>query len=445
MADFEHSPSTIVNGSRSTLAQAGALDSLRLNPDDWELLQAERRHRREEPTGPWRLRIDATQLQHVNPRSVQALMEGREGEPISQATLERDLRRLYATDDFQQIRARLIEEPDGSQTMAVQPIEKEWGPNYVNLDLDLSTDLQGNSRFTARAANRSTWLNDRGLEWRNSFSIGATNEWVSELYQPLDFSRSLFVAPRLELHQERDDLYQQDTPVTTYRINRRLFGLDAGRRFGTAALLRVGVEAGGIEATPALAESVFPKLSQHVGDVHLRLDVDTLDRWAFPSEGNYLHLDLKGARQGVGSTTSYDRGELQYEHATHFGDQDIRFGLSGGSGFGTTLPVQDLFPLGGFLQLSGYQQRQFLGQRYLLGRVITYHTLGDPGAYTRRLFLGASLEAGNVFDRLNGSNSSGLRHSGSVFLGADTGIGPLYLGLGVAGNSRSAYLFLGRP
>jgi NTE family protein len=445
VADFEHSPSTIDAGRRSALAQSAALEGLRLPEDAWQAHLAARRARRDEPEERRVLRIDASQLSRVNPRSVQALMDGREGQPISQSTLEQDLTRLYATDDFQQIRTRVVSEADGTTAVVVQPIEKEWGPNYVNVDLDLATDLQGNSRFSTRVATRSTWLDRRGLEWRNTFSLGAINQWASELYQPLDFSRNVFIAPRLELHQERDDLYQQDTPVTTYRINRRLFGLDLGARFGTSALIRIGVEGGGITATPALAQSVFPALSEHVGAYHLKFDYDTLDRWSFPSTGQYLKLDLKSSRSVLGANTSYDRGDLQFEQAFHFGDEDLRVGLAGGSGFGTRLPVQDLFPLGGFLQLSGYQQRQFLGQRYLLGRLMTYRSLGDPGAYTRRLFLGASLEAGNVYDRFNGSNSSGLRHSGSIFLGADTGIGPLFLGLGVAGNSRSAYLFLGRP
>ena len=36
--------------------------------------------------------------------------------------------------------------------------------------------------------------------------------------------------------------------------------------------------------------------------------------------------------------------------------------------------------------------------------------------------------------------------SSAVFVGADTPIGPVYLGYGVAtGGNRSAYLFLGRP
>jgi NTE family protein len=445
VADFEHSPGTIAAGRSSALAQSAALQPLRLSDRDWQDHLARRAARRSEREDQRILKIDTSQLTHVSPRSVQALMDNQDGKPVDPTRLDQDLGRLYATDDFQQIRARIVDLSDGQTALVVQPIEKEWGPNYVNLDLDLSTDLQGNSRFSARAATRSTWLNRAGLEWRNGFSLGAINEWSSELYQPLDFSRDLFIAPRLDFRQERNDLYQDDTPVTTYRLNRRLFGVDLGARFGTSALARLGVEAGTSTATPALAQFGFPSLSQRAGAYHLRVDVDTLDRWAFPSEGHFVQLDFKSSRSALGANTSYDRGQLQVEQALHLGDQNFRLGASGGSGFHTTLPIQDLFALGGFQQLSGYQSGQFLGQRYLLGRLITYRSLGDPAAYTSRLFFGASLEAGNVYQRFNGSNVPGLRRSASIFLGADTGIGPLYLGMGFAGNSRSAYLFLGRP
>ena len=448
VADFEHAVSTLPQGRAAADAVAASLLTLALDDAAWRAYLTQRQQRRDTQgalTADERLHIDTGGLAHVSPHAVQALMDSHEGEPVQAEVLQRDLARLYATDDFQQIRTRLVSQGSGDSTLVVQPVEKEWGPNYINLDVDLSTDFSGNSRFNARAATRNTWLDAGGLEWRNTFSLGSVNEWGSELYQPLDYSRDVFVAPRLDFRQERNDFYQNDVAVTTYQLTRRVYGLDLGARFGTSAVLRVGVEQGGSTATAAIAQASFPNLTQRLGNYHMRLDADTLDRWAFPSEGALLHLDLQSSRTGLGADSSYDRGDMEIEQAFHVGEQDVRLGLLGGSGFGTRLPVQDLFPLGGFLQLSGYQSRQFLGQRYALGRLITYRSLGDPGAFTRRLFVGMSLEAGNVFDRLNGSNVAGLRHSGSVFLGADTGIGPLYFGLGVAGNSRSAYLFLGRP
>ena len=162
---------TIPLGRQSALRQEAALRTLSLDEADWQAYVDQRTERRMPAR---RTASAAHRYQPSSPTSirapVQALMDNREGKPVDAAQLKQDIARLYATDDFQQIRTHIVGESDGSTALVVQPVEKEWGPNYVNLDLDLSTDLQGNSRFNARAATRSTWLDRAGLEWRNSFS-----------------------------------------------------------------------------------------------------------------------------------------------------------------------------------------------------------------------------------------------------------------------------------
>ena len=60
-------------------------------------------------------------------------------------------------------------------------------------------------------------------------------------------------------------------------------------------------------------------------------------------------------------------------------------------------------------------------------------------------YAGASLEVGNVTDRINGPAKSGLIWGSSLFAAADTVIGPLYLAVGFAeGGSYAVYLYLGR-
>ncbi|MGH8470127.1 MAG: hypothetical protein ACREVY_14460 [Gammaproteobacteria bacterium] len=108
-------------------------------------------------------------------------------------------------------------------------------------------------------------------------------------------------------------------------------------------------------------------------------------------------------------------------------------------------PVQNRFRSGGFFNLSGFVQDELSGQ----------HELVLAGAYYRRLgniqwlpaYAGFSLEYGNVFedrDDISLSPDDALL-AGSVFLGVDTVLGPLYLGYGHAeqGND-SVYVFLGR-
>ena len=65
---------------------------------------------------------------------------------------------------------------------------------------------------------------------------------------------------------------------------------------------------------------------------------------------------------------------------------------------------------------------------------------------TRGVFAGATLETGNAWLSPRTMRPGDLRWGSSVFLGADTGLGPLYFGATWAPQGRGGlYLMLGRP
>ncbi|UUZ53623.1 hypothetical protein LP419_33710 [Massilia sp. H-1] len=68
----------------------------------------------------------------------------------------------------------------------IEPVEKEWGPNYIRGGFRLSTDLADESDFSVLLNHRSKWLNAAGLEWRNDISLGQVMSVNSQLYQPFD-------------------------------------------------------------------------------------------------------------------------------------------------------------------------------------------------------------------------------------------------------------------
>jgi NTE family protein len=60
--------------------------------------------------------------------------------------------------------------------------------------------------------------------------------------------------------------------------------------------------------------------------------------------------------------------------------------------------------------------------------------------------VGLSLEAGRIRKPLVETNSDDVLHAGSLFLAADSPLGPMYLAYGRAdGGNSSIYFFLGRP
>ena len=62
------------------------------------------------------------------------------------------------------------------------------------------------------------------------------------------------------------------------------------------------------------------------------------------------------------------------------------------------------------------------------------------------LYLGFSVEAGNVWQNRSDMDFESLLTNGSVFAGFDTFIGPVYVAAGFAENGQSNfYLFVGGP
>jgi NTE family protein len=117
-----------------------------------------------------------------------------------------------------------------------------------------------------------------------------------------------------------------------------------------------------------------------------------------------------------------------------------------GTTFSGEAPVQNLFTLGGLFNLSGFQASELSGQDFALGQIIYYRNIGArPGSFGVPVYLGASLEAGNVWQANEDMDYDDLIFAGSLFVGLDTVLGPIYLAYGHAeGGSDSAYLFLGQ-
>ena len=112
-----------------------------------------------------------------------------------------------------------------------------------------------------------------------------------------------------------------------------------------------------------------------------------------------------------------------------------------------TLPISDSASLGGTNNLAGLAPGQVIGSdsRYLglrSEKIIGRMPLGMRGD----LRLGLSYEAGSMQQRYSETQGSGIIRSSGVYLGGETPLGPLYLGLAKASdNDARLFLFLGNP
>jgi NTE family protein len=130
------------------------------------------------------------------------------------------------------------------------------------------------------------------------------------------------------------------------------------------------------------------------------------------------------------------------------GKNSFQFGLSYATTVDSQDAIQDYFRLGGFLRLSGLERGQISGPHSALARLLYYRRVGDSagGLFDVPIYVGLSVEAGNVWQSRSDISLDSALINGSVFAGFDTLIGPVYLAAGFTeGGGANYYLFFGSP
>jgi len=445
-ADFDRLPNIIPAGETAARAMIDRLSRLSIGTAQY----AELRRRQQAEVIADLSPIDAIRferLQYVNEQAVQALMETQAGQPVDQATLDRDMLRIYGTGDFEHVNYRFVEEP-GRRILVVDAVEKSWGRQTMRLGLGLSYDLGGDAFFNLLARYRRAWINAYGGEWRAEAQLGRTSALRTEFYQPLSPAQRWFVAPGLGLERRTTYLYLGDLRVATYDVSSGHLGVDLGRTFGRYGELRLGVLTGysrpRLDTGPPSLDPGDPRIDE--GAVTLRLVFDQIDSATFPRNGWIAGAQVYRSTRGLGADDEYVRWDTEASTAFSWGEHTINLTTTlGGRSGADPLPRYDQFQWGGFLRLSGYATGQFLGENLKFARLMYYRRI-LRGTMFEGAYSGLSMEVGRIGRPLVPGSPEGWLRSGSVFVAIDTPIGPAYLGYGrsAEGDGR-LYFFVGRP
>jgi NTE family protein len=240
--DFDHMPSTVPIGEAAARKVEALLKRYSLSPQEYA--EYRHSHRGEEVVDNRpvdEIRVEG--LHRVNPKVVLEEMETKVGKPLDTKVVDADMRRIYGRGDFEHIGYTLTEE-SGKRILIVKAQEKSWGPDYLLLGLDLSTDFKGDSFFDLFASYRRTWLNKLGGEWRSYLQIGQATQFYSEFYQPLFVNQYIFVAPMLEYTEQLKSVFQEGVIVARYLNRSTTLGLDLGSQFTRYGELRIGLVKG---------------------------------------------------------------------------------------------------------------------------------------------------------------------------------------------------------
>lgn len=445
-SDFDHMAKIVPPGEAAARDMAKRLASLAIPVDEYAAL----RKRQLVAVAPDVRPVDEIRfekMRRVNPAYAKNVMQTETGQPFDQSKLDEDMRRLYGTGDFEHVNYRFLD-GEGPRVLEVQAAEKSWGPDYLRFGLGLSSDFKGDAYYNLLASYRRTWLNSLGAEWRTDLQIGRTNSLGTEFYQPLDAEGLFFVRPYASLERRTADVYQGNSRIATFDTKAAIAGVDAGIQLQQYGTIRLGVLGGKLknilDSGPQSLKSTSGNTAQ--GGVRFGALIDQIDSVHFPREGWRAGVDVYDSTSRLGADDSYTKWYSSAVGVYSFGSHTFNVSAAAGGKLGSNpLPNYDQFQWGGFMRLGGYATGQLIGQKFHSARVMYYHRI-LKGTMLEGAYGGIALEAGKVGNPLVSGNPDGLLKSATVFVAADTPIGPAYLGYGHAeGGPESFYFYLGRP
>ncbi len=444
--DFFRAGEAVATGRKQTEAVKDILARLTCDEEEFQAyLLCQRKKEQELP--------DIDTIEVANKTSlptglIDSHIDLKPGTKFSMAELKRTIDQIYGIDMFERVDF-FLRKKDKSSGIVIEPLEKSWGPNYFRFGLGLEDNFKGTSSYGLTAQFTKTAINSRAGEWRSEVRIGESPRFFTEFYQPLDYAMRYFVAASAQYRVNNINDYNAEGDINKqYRVAALQGELDVGRELGTWGEIRMGLRREHGTVKILIGDHSFTEDPYDRASVFVSMAYSKLDNYVFPLKGTDASVVWEHNLKKLGSDISVQALGVKWMTALTWGKYtflpaiDIRTTLDNDD-----LEVQDTFPLGGFLRLSGFSTDEIYGRHTGLARLVAYRELASAGigALKMPLYFGLSGEAGNVWNKRADINFESLILAGSIFVGTKSYLGPIYLAYGQAQRGHSSfYLYLGQ-
>jgi len=448
-ASFGDNQAIIAAGAAAVAPLRARLSTLSLSPEAYQAWRA----RLVQPPPPviHRVQVVGNPTSFINATQLtRGLAKDTSNDSNTLDNTRSTLRQMFASGDYDSLTYH-VENQDGQNVMSVLPVERSIGPNYLRFGLNLKSSSTGDSTFNFLGSELSTWVNPAGATWRNDLELGGDKQFSSEFMQPLGLGSPEFLAAKLSYQENQwpffNAAHEKYAELTLAQTDVELNG---GLALGKYGELRAGPY--WRQYSPRIAMGTLAAqdqtLDQKASEAGLQISAaaDQFDNPRWPRTGYYFNGDLRYASPQMGGVDSRYYA-LTAEDVQTLGNTTVRLTSKLKGNLSEQNSGQNFHPqfLGGFLNMSGYQQDELYGDRVALARMMVYWRAATlPSALGSGIYLGTSLEMGKVWNQdFTGKNSAWLP-GGSIFVGADTILGPFFLGVGSArGGQVIGYMFLG--
>jgi NTE family protein len=442
-ANFQEMEKVIEIGYESAMAHADELRKFAVDDATWAAW--ERTHRRLRSRD---LRVDRLEIHNrsdILDDIIRARLESHVGVALDTGRLSADVMALHGLELFGQIEYDL-EDRDGEVVLVIDVDPPEYGRHSLRFGLGLVDDFEGETGYNVVGRHRMLPANGRGGEWLTQAQIGDRQALITEFYQPLDDRLAWFVSPSVGFDRRNFPVWVDGEVISELWLESVGGRVDVGRALGNWGEIRVG----GYWFDRALKDRVgFPGLFEFEGTdagVMGRFSVRTIDAPIFPTSGWSLDVDVEESMSTLGADVDFTSATVAIDGAVTFGRFTVAPGLELYRSWGDNAGLFSARTLGGFGRLSAYGTDELFGQKVALARIFGYQELFalDLAGLQTRVYAGLTYETGNVWLDTEDADLDELLWSSSVYIGADTFIGPVYFGYAFGGDDRDRwYLNIG--
>jgi NTE family protein len=422
IGDYSRVPELIRLGYQSAAGHAAALLAYAIRDDaEWqEYLRARNARKRPQPKEVQSLIVEGGDSD-TNHRIEQHLNSDT-GVPLNLPKLETQLTRIAGQGEFDRLGYEGFTQ-DGVLALRVTAHEKNYGPPFV--DLAVNVDGSGVAAFDFSAGARITFMDveHHGGEWRNDLMLGSSNLAATEFYQPIA-NTHFFMAPYAFASKLPRNAFEGQTRVAVFGDERAGGGFDLGYDSGRRSELRFGYQIFSGKLAPLIGSAGLPVLSGSTGEFRTRYVWDGQDSPAIPSAGTRVVASLARVLQSPGLVHPVDQLEVQTSSFIPTSEKTSLFlAAAGGTTFHGTASQFQVFSLGGAFRLGAYLPNEFVGNDY------GYASFGFrrelyrlPQLVGKKIYWGGWYEAGSAF---NNPDSLIVRGSANAGFIADTIVGPI--------------------
>ena len=369
---------------------------------------------------------------------------------LDEALLRSDLMHIYNMMIFDSIEYDL-RRVDGKNFLIITTTPSWDNHGEVRFAIGIEDDFKGHSAYSLKVGYTMFGLNEFGGEWRNDFEIGRRKRAYLELFQPFDSMQRYFVRPSL-LYQSWNDLI----PLHTLGLNATgSTEIESGRygaslAFGAHVTTDYEFEVGASVFKDNLESLLLNRgKTFSARPLYASIKADSLDNIHFPEKGFRATAIWTKEMAEWGSEYDYEQFSLELEKPFTFFANNITMYLKYAKTYkidGETA-LAGSYTLGGLFNLSGYVPYSLNDDNMALAVLKYRYEIKDGGffgAINAPLYAGFSVEVGDTWGKQHEFSSAELKKSGTIYVAADTILGPFYLAYGMSGTGEhTGYLYLG--